>query len=283
MAKGKRTKVINSGESVAQEIPYEEVKPNVERPLIDVTFNNQEANFEPIPSTEDSPLNEPVKQRTGGDDFIKEQKSQIENNNSGSNNSYNHQHQSSFANHPGDAAEFTIEDPEAALMKEEESKIDDLDKETIEGSSDMLSDTIINLLDMVAPEAAEAYFKIPEGKIKDLEKGDKLPAGIIDHARKINKDQRKSVRLEKTEKDILRKPLAKVLEGKGAKTKPEWILLFCLIAVIVMVWIRANAIRKENDDRVIEWIESYAKEKAKLRREEAEAEKNKKPSSSEVV
>ena len=128
---------------------------------------------------------------------------------------------------------------------------------------------------MVAPEAAEAYFKIPEGKIKDLEKGDKLPDGTIDHARKINKDQRKSVKLEKAEKDILRKPLAKVLEGKGAKMKPEWILLFCLLAVCFMVWIRAQAIKRENDERVIEWIKQYAQAKAEARHKVELAEQSK--------
>ncbi len=274
MAK-KRTREVTSA---AEDIPFEEVTTSKERPLIDVSFNNQEAKFESIPSPEDSPLNEPVKQRTGGDDFIQQQKSQFDTPNPNNNTTYQ-----APPIQPGEASEFTIEDPEALLMKEEESKIDDLDKETIEGSSDMLSDTIINLLDMVAPEAAEAYFKIPEGKIKDLEKGDKLPEGTIDHARKINKDQRKSVRLEKTEKDILRKPLAKVLEGKGAKTKPEWILLFCLLAVCLMVWIRAQAVKRENDERVIEWIETYAKAKAKARREIELAEKAKEDQSKVVV
>lgn len=250
----KRTKEI-------QDINFTEIDKKEEKPTIDMSFNNQDSEFEEIPSASTSPLNEPVKERTGGDDFLKQQQ----------NYASTATHQNPLGPDPfmseGEAQEFRIENPEELLMKQSEEKVEDLDKETINETSDMLSDVAINLLGMVAPVASESYYKIPERKIKELEKADKLPEGTIDHIRQINKEQKNSVTLDKSQKDLIRKPLAKVLEGKGVKTKPEWVLALCLVAVVVMLWIKARAIKKENDETVLNFIESYARAKEKAKRD----------------
>ncbi len=245
-----------------EDISYTELESKEKPPIIDMTFNNQDAKFEEIPSAQTGPLNEPVKERTGGDDFLKQQQyasTATEKDPLGPNPYMNE----------GDAEEFSVESPEEQMMAQANAdhKVEDLDKETINETSDMLSDVAINLLGMVAPVAAESYYKIPERTIKELEKQDKLPEGTVDHIRAINKEQKNSVTLDKSQKDLIRKPLAKVLEGKGVKTKPEWVLALCLIAVVVMLWIKARSIKKENDETVLNFIEAYAKAKEKAKRE----------------
>jgi hypothetical protein len=241
------------------DVDFVEVDKKEEKPTIDMSFNQQEAEFESVISPNDSPLNEPVKERIGGDDFLRQSSySQVTPENPLGPNPFMQE---------GDAEELKFEDPEQLLMKQSEEKVEDLDKETINETSDMLSDVAINLFSMVAPVAAESYYKIPERKIKELEKQDKLPEGTIDHVKQINKEQRNSVTLDKSQKDLIRKPLSKVLEGKGVKTKPEWVLALCLVAVVVMLWIKARSIKKENDETVLNFIDAYAKAKEKARRD----------------
>ncbi len=254
-----------------EDVPFTEMTEKKEDSApIDVTFNQQDAQFEEIPSASSSPLNEPVKTRTGGDDFLKSQTS-----------AQNQLGPNPFM-HEGDAEEFKVEDEESLLMKQQEVKMEDVDKETINETSDMLTNILVDVFAMVVPVATDAYHRIPEKVIAQYEKQDKLPEGTIDHIRKMNSDNKTAVTIDKAQKEMIKKPLAKLLEAKGAKTKPEWVLAIAIIAVIVISFIKSHAIRKENDLAVLNYIESYAKAKEKAKRD-ADREEASHNSTKEVV
>ncbi len=128
-------------------------------------------------------------------------------------------------------------------------------------SSKMIAEMLLEGFGMIAPEMADRYSKLNEGHIRKLERDNKIDPGLVEIAKNVNKNNKNAVKVTNEQKNLIRKPLIKVLEVQGVKASPETMLVIAIVAVCVMLFIQARGIKRGNDDMVKSWMEDHSRSK----------------------
>ncbi len=215
----------------------------------------------------ESPSLLPMEERTGGDDFLKQQpveqpvaQQEIANPSLGHSNTHSIPANPVNINSP---KEFTIQNPEDAIIAKkkllQETQQQEVQKEISKESGNMLGDMLVDGFGMIAPEAANSYYSINEVKIKSLEKENRVPAGTLDEVKKWNKDHKNMVKLSKEQREFIHTPLVKMLEIHAVKADPTTMLIIGLCIVCFMMFMAARSIKKDGDEMVENLIDRYEK------------------------
>lgn len=227
----------------------------------------------------DSPMMEAMIERKGGDDFLyKDQKDQTnqqqqepvqQQENTQPVNNTQQQTNQQPATQTGGPKEFQF-DPVSNIPPANttggtgtgsEAPINEIPSEISDESSKMIADMLLEGFGMIAPEVVDRYSKINEGQIRKLERDNKIQPGFIEIAKQANKNNKNAVKVTNEQKNLIRKPLIKVLEVQGVKASPESMLIIAMLAVCVMLYIQARGIKRENDDMVKSWMEDHSTSK----------------------
>lgn len=258
-----------------------------ETPIKDTPTNQVESL-----SINDSPIMEKMIERKGGDDFLYKDQPQIDTtqqqqipkeepqNNTNTTNT-------AQQNNAGGPKEFVFDPIQQATTNSgtatpdsttppTDTNTNPIPAEIADESSKMIAEMLIEGFSMITPELAERYSKINEGQIRKLERDDKIDPGLVEIAKNVNKANKGAVKVTNDQKNLIRKPLIKVLEVQGVKASPESMLIIAILAVCVMMFIQARSIKRENDDMVKSWMADHSqtrnlqKENAELRKQMAE-------------
>ncbi len=228
----------------------------------------------------DSPLMEPMIERKGGDDFLYKDKPQAETTqdttapqpepqvNSGNGGNINvppvpptsTDGPKEFQFDPTPQASGPV-NPGDPAAQGGSGEINPIPQEISDESSKMIAEMLLEGFGMIAPEMADRYSKINEGQIRKLEQDGKIQAGLVEIAKNANKNNKNAVRVTNEQKNLIRKPLIKVLEVQGVKASPESMLVIAVLAVCVMLFIQARSIKSENDDMVKAWMDDHSRSK----------------------
>lgn len=244
---------------------------------------NNEVTIEQVKSINvgDSPLMEAMIERKGGDDFlykdkpvenaaenIAPQKEEVPNNTTPAQG--NNPPPPSQGSGPKEfifdpiAQDDTVQPPNTGT--ESSAETNPIPPEIADESSRMIAEMLLEGFGMIAPEMADRYSKINEGQIRKLERDDKIQTGLVDIVKAVNKENKGAVKVTTEQKNLIRKPLIKVLEVQGVKASPETMLIIAVLAVCVMLFIQARSIKQSNDDMVRNWMEDHSRSK-KLEKE----------------
>ena len=244
-----------------------------------LVVESKTSNVSPL-DVSSSPLMEAMIERKGGDDFLYENKpSESQNSNQQPVESTSQQPEVNNNPTPVQTAtssegpkEFTFNPsdnippsengtPGAENGASPSAESNSIPSEIGDESSKMIADMLLEGFGMVAPEMADRYSKINEGQIRKLERDGKIQNGLVEIVKETNKNNKGAVRLTSEQKNLIRKPLMKVLEIQGVKASPESMLVIAIIAVCLMLFIQARSIKTSNDDMVKSWMDDHSRSK----------------------
>gem|GEM_PF-4336662 len=276
MKRGARLKTLRFKENNAPDSREElDNMPKDSKEELPIEKKNNEVTFEKVEALNvgDSPLMEAMIERKGGDDFLYKDQStstvQPETQSSGSGNNTPPPPPTTTSADPlapGSPKEFAF-DPIAQNPVTHEGEVgtkapvNDIPSEISDESAKMMADMILEGFGMIAPEMADRYSKINEGEIRKLERDDKIQTGLVEIVKSVNKENKGAVKVTNEQKNLIRKPLIKVLEVQGVKSSPETMLIIAIIAVCVMLFIQARGIKASNDLMVSNWMADHSKSK----------------------
>lgn len=258
----KNTNTDNKSEEKIVDKKIPKAKPT---PKVEPTYSNK-VEQAPIMSISDSPMAENVIERNGGDDILKTEPVTT--------NNFNEFGQVIPPSNNGSPKDFFV-DPEAQIMQQEMEQMGNMEGGGDNGSTDtqplpvgiadessrMLADMLLDGFEMIVPEAATSYSKINEGIIRKLTKEGKLSEDKLDLIKAVNKNNKNAVKVTREQKELIKKPLYKVLEANAVKADPVTMLIIAVVAVCFVLFLQANGIKKENDSMVKDWIEKHDKTK----------------------
>jgi hypothetical protein len=170
----------------------------------------------------------------------------------------------------GMGKDFSLEDPEAAILQQRQQQKVNLDEEMANESTNMIGDMLLDGFAMVAPELAEAYYSVNESEIKKLELEGKIKIGSLDYIKQINQNNQGAVKFDKTKKNFIKGPLYKVLEIQGVKGDPTSILIIAIVFVVGMMWFESWKIKKQNDSLISKLVELNKTSNIPLKEEKIE-------------
>ncbi len=246
----------------------------------DVVDATVEPGMDKIMEVGDSPSLLPMEERTGGDDFLKMKQPASgtpvqEHVNNPAPQPQPIQQNTGFnqpVNNLGSPKEFSIQDPETALMEKQkqmrQAQQQEVAKEISKESGNMLADMLVDGFGMVAPELATSYYSINEVQIKSLEKENKVPPGSLMEVKKWNKDHANQIKFTKEQRDFIHTPLVKVLEIHSVKADPTTMLIIGICIVCFMMFWSARSIKKDGDEMVENLIVKYEESRKRLAEEE---------------